>query len=231
MHFLGKKFWSPQRRRSVSNKFVRRMAIGIQRAHRLMQLARSMWYYRPLHDDREIIAKLEELADRFPTDGFRIWIRSSRSPKSGWSTTTIINLISHWGACHHWYARGRSTALHTPGQVCLSWNSTRNCNFKVSDDWGCLRIHVFLIKIRVRFKERHQYRLPYTPDQNLLQRAKSRPEFTYSRSRSESNQRANQHWNSRSLNQDQRKHHNRIRLQKSIPNQDLNQRKCNHQQS
>ena len=42
---------------------------SIQRACRVVQLPKSMWYYEPKRDDSEVIAKLNELAEKLPHRG------------------------------------------------------------------------------------------------------------------------------------------------------------------
>lgn len=64
-------------------------AVGIQRACRLAQLARSLWYYKPKRDDTEVIKKLEELADRYPTEGFPSYFRRLRFEGIGWSKQRV----------------------------------------------------------------------------------------------------------------------------------------------
>lgn len=63
--------------------------VGIHRACRLTQLARSMWYYVAKRDDGEVIKKLEELADRYPTEGFPSYLRRLRYEGIGWNKQRV----------------------------------------------------------------------------------------------------------------------------------------------
>ena len=53
-----------------------------------MSLSRSMWYYQSRKDDREVIDKLSELAERLPTRGFDEYYERIRQQGYKWNRKT-----------------------------------------------------------------------------------------------------------------------------------------------
>lgn len=47
--------------------------ISVNRACQIVCMTRSMYYYKSLRDDQEVIDKLQNLADRYPTRGFETY--------------------------------------------------------------------------------------------------------------------------------------------------------------
>ena len=52
----------------------------------------NMWYYQSQRDDSEVIEKLEELADQFPTRGFDNYYGRLRQQGYSWSRNKVLRI-------------------------------------------------------------------------------------------------------------------------------------------
>lgn len=57
-----------------------------------MSLSRSMWYYQSRKDDREVIDKLSELAERLPTRGFDEYYERIRQQGYKWNRKRVLRI-------------------------------------------------------------------------------------------------------------------------------------------
>lgn len=61
------------------------------------KLVGNQWYYQPLKDDGEVMEKLEELADRYPTRGFDTYYGKIHSEGTQVVPQTGITSVSENG--------------------------------------------------------------------------------------------------------------------------------------
>lgn len=66
--------------------------MSINRACSLVHLARSMWYYTSQKDDRELIEKLNELAEQLPTRGLDEYVGRLRAEGYKWNRKRIYRV-------------------------------------------------------------------------------------------------------------------------------------------
>jgi len=66
--------------------------VCISRACALVNLARSMWYYKPKRDDSEVVAKLNELAESHPTRGFDNYYSRIRNEGIVWNRKKVLRV-------------------------------------------------------------------------------------------------------------------------------------------
>lgn len=67
-------------------------SISIGRACRLTGLHRSMWYYQSKRDDKEVIDKLNELAEKKPTRGFDEYYGRIRNEGLIWNRKRVLRV-------------------------------------------------------------------------------------------------------------------------------------------
>ncbi|MDA0973076.1 MAG: IS3 family transposase, partial [Bacteroidetes bacterium] len=51
-----------------------------------------MWYYKSQRDDEEVMTKLDELADRYPTRGFDQYYKHIRSEGLKWNRKRVLRV-------------------------------------------------------------------------------------------------------------------------------------------
>jgi len=66
--------------------------VSTRRACKIVGLTRSMWYYQSKKDDSEIIAKLNELADKHPNRGFDTYFGRLRSEGHPWNRKRVLRV-------------------------------------------------------------------------------------------------------------------------------------------
>jgi len=66
--------------------------ISTNRACQVVNLPRSQWYYLPVRNDSEVIEKLEELAERYPTRGFDTYYGKIRSEGLRWNRKRVLRV-------------------------------------------------------------------------------------------------------------------------------------------
>ena len=66
--------------------------VSISRACSVVQLPRSMWYYRSKRDDTAVIAKLNELAELYPTRGFEAYYGRIRESGLPWNRKKVLRI-------------------------------------------------------------------------------------------------------------------------------------------
>lgn len=66
--------------------------ISIGRACRLTDLHRSMWYYQSKRDDREVIEKLNSMAEALPTRGFDEYYGRIRNEGLVWNRKRVLRV-------------------------------------------------------------------------------------------------------------------------------------------
>ena len=66
--------------------------MSVKRSCGLLSLSRSMWYYKSQRDDEEVITKLDELADRYPTRGFDQYYKHIRSEGLIWNRKRVLRV-------------------------------------------------------------------------------------------------------------------------------------------
>lgn len=67
--------------------------ISIDRACRVVQLARSQWYYRSKKSDEAVINKLQTLAEQYPTRGFDDYYGRIRNEGLRWNRKRYYEYI------------------------------------------------------------------------------------------------------------------------------------------
>ena len=71
--------------------------VGISRACRIIGMSRSQWYYRSRKDDSEVVAKLEELSERFSTQGFPMYYHRIRLEGLKWNHKRVRRVYRKMG--------------------------------------------------------------------------------------------------------------------------------------
>lgn len=66
--------------------------ISVERACRIVNLRRSMWYYKSRRDDREVMEKLNELAELLPTRGFDEYYGRIRNEGLNWNRKRVLRV-------------------------------------------------------------------------------------------------------------------------------------------
>jgi putative transposase len=66
--------------------------VSVKRSCGLLSLSRSMWYYKSQRDDEEVMTKLDELADRYPTRGFDQYYKHIRSEGLKWNRKRVLRV-------------------------------------------------------------------------------------------------------------------------------------------
>ncbi|WP_138956837.1 hypothetical protein [Thermophagus xiamenensis] len=66
--------------------------ISIGRACRITDLHRSMWYYESQRDDGEVIDKLNELSEKYPTRGFDEYYGRIRNEGLKWNRKRVLRV-------------------------------------------------------------------------------------------------------------------------------------------
>ena len=64
------KVLKPCKKKERAEHLIREYIVSIGRACKVVELARSMFNYRPKKDDTEVISKLETMVKELPTTGF-----------------------------------------------------------------------------------------------------------------------------------------------------------------
>ena len=66
--------------------------VSVGRACWVIFLHRSVWYYQSCKDDREVINKLQEYADRYPTRGFDEYYSMIRNENLLWNRKRVLSV-------------------------------------------------------------------------------------------------------------------------------------------
>lgn len=101
--------------------------ISISRACKVVNLPKSMYYYRNRKDDRETIAKLRELADRYPTEGQDLYYSRIRHEGLKWNYKRIRRVYQLLGMNRRRKVRRRLPArvkqpLSIPERPLKTWS-------------------------------------------------------------------------------------------------------------
>ena len=105
--------------------------MSVNRSCSLVSLSRSMWYYKSQKDDGELIAKLNELADRYPTRGFDQYYKHIRSEGLKWNRKRVLRvyrlMMLHMRRKHK--KRRIPARVKVPLQVPQKMNQTWSMDF------------------------------------------------------------------------------------------------------
>ena len=71
---------------------MEKYAIGIKRACEVVGLTRSMWYYQSKKDDGDLMAKLSDLAQGYPTRGFDEYFNKIRREGYKWNRKRVLRV-------------------------------------------------------------------------------------------------------------------------------------------
>jgi putative transposase len=71
----------------------------VGRACRVIQVQRSLWYYRKRKDDSAIIEKLSMLAEQFPTRGFDKYYAIIRHQRLQWARSRVLRVYRAMKLC------------------------------------------------------------------------------------------------------------------------------------
>jgi putative transposase len=71
---------------------MREEAVTVSRACRVVGLHKSLWYYQSRKDDTEIIAKLRQLAELYPTRGFDDYYGKIRNEGLKWNRKRVLRV-------------------------------------------------------------------------------------------------------------------------------------------
>lgn len=71
---------------------MERYVIGIKRACKVIDLTRSMWYYHSKKDDVDLVVKLSELAQEYPTRGFDEYYNKLRREGYKWNRKRLLRV-------------------------------------------------------------------------------------------------------------------------------------------
>ncbi|WP_240531761.1 IS3 family transposase, partial [Maribacter sp. 4G9] len=71
---------------------MKQYVIPIVRACNVVDLSRSMWYYQSKRDDSEVIDKLTELAEAYPTRGFDEYYYKIRREGLKWNRKRVLRV-------------------------------------------------------------------------------------------------------------------------------------------
>lgn len=71
---------------------MKETSVSVGRACRVLSLHRSVWYYQSCKDDQEIIDKLQEFADRYPTRGFDEYYGMIRNEGLVWNRKRVLRV-------------------------------------------------------------------------------------------------------------------------------------------
>lgn len=71
---------------------VKETSVSVGRACRVISLQRSVWYYQSCKDDREVIKKLQDYAEHFPTRGFDEYYGKIRNEGLVWNRKRVLRV-------------------------------------------------------------------------------------------------------------------------------------------
>ena len=72
----------------------------VERACRVVNLPRSMWYYHSIKDDSELEAKLQELADQLPHRGIDVYYGRLKAQGYTWGRRRVLRVYRKLGLQH-----------------------------------------------------------------------------------------------------------------------------------
>jgi len=67
-------------------------SVSVSRACRVVNLQRSLWYYKTHKDDKEVVAKLQQLAQVYPTRGFDDYYGKIRNEGLIWNRKRVLRV-------------------------------------------------------------------------------------------------------------------------------------------
>ena len=67
-------------------------SVSVGRACRVVNLQRSVWYYKTHKDDKEVVAKLQQLAQLYPTRGFDDYYGKIRNEGLVWNRKRVLRV-------------------------------------------------------------------------------------------------------------------------------------------
>lgn len=82
----------PSAKREVATYLLKRFSVSIERSCKVVNLHRSMWYYKSKKDDSEVIDKLNELAEQLPTRGFDEYYERIRKQGFKWNRKRVLRV-------------------------------------------------------------------------------------------------------------------------------------------
>lgn len=71
---------------------MKEKSVSVGRACRVLELQRSLWYYKAHKDDEEVISKLQSLAERYPTRGFDDYYGKIRNEGIVWNRKRVLRV-------------------------------------------------------------------------------------------------------------------------------------------
>lgn len=102
----------------------------VGRACRVMQMQRSLWYYRRCKDDSPIVKKLTALAEQFPTRGFDKYFAIIRQDGLPWARSRVLRVYRQMKLCRRRKHKRRLPArIKEPLQKQVAANHSYSMDF------------------------------------------------------------------------------------------------------
>jgi putative transposase len=87
-----KKVITPAQKKQPVESCIGEEAVTVSSACRVVGLHKSLWYYQSRKNDTEIVEKLRELAERFPTKGFDDYYGTIRKEGLRWNRKRVLGV-------------------------------------------------------------------------------------------------------------------------------------------
>jgi len=87
----------PRDKRERAAYLQKEYKVSVARACNVVDLQRSMWYYRSNRDDTEVMDKLNSLADKYPTRGFDDYYGKIRNEGLKWNRKRVLRVYRTLG--------------------------------------------------------------------------------------------------------------------------------------
>ena len=87
-----KKVVKPCDKKQLAEELTRETSVSVGRACKVLSLQRSLWYYQSRKDDTEVITKLSELAEFYPTRGFDKYYKIIRMEGLIWARSRVLRI-------------------------------------------------------------------------------------------------------------------------------------------
>jgi len=120
----------PCHRRELTEVIIKEERVSVGRACRVMGLHRSLWYYKCKKDDGDVIAKLSELAEKFPTRGFDKYYGIIRNEGNKWARSRVLRVYREMKLC-----RRRKHKRRIPARVKQPLERQKEPNYSYSMDF------------------------------------------------------------------------------------------------
>lgn len=87
----------PSAKKEVASYLLKKYDASVEQSVSIVKMSRSSWYYKGKLDDSEIVGKLAEMVEKYPTRGFENYYHKIRREGHTWAWCRILRVYREMG--------------------------------------------------------------------------------------------------------------------------------------